>query len=393
MNRRTFIGTGAVAFALPTFSKSISSKLRVGVIGHTGKGNYGHGLDTVWLKVPETEIVAVADAHAGGLANAKKKLKTKKGFADYRTMLKEMKPDIVAVCPRHVDQHHNMALAAIKFGARGIYIEKPFVRTPAEADSLAAACKKHGTKIAIAHRNRWHPMLSVIDKFMADGHLGKLLEIRARGKGDRRGGGEDLWVLGSHIMNLIHYFGGAPRNCSARMFQDGKPVTATHVKPGNEGLGPLAGNELHARYEMERGMIAYFDSIANDGTQNHGFGLHLIGSKGIIAIRADRQPFAYWVPGNPLGPTRESRPWIPITTAGASQPENNMKAVEAVHNHVTPAKDLVQAIHGNRQPLCNLTEGGMTVEMICAVFESHRQNGSAVPIPLKERGNALEKLK
>ena len=392
MNRRTFLAGGSAAVASSLIAKNPPRKLRVGVIGHTGRGNYGHGLDTVWLQVPETEIVAVADAHAGGLANAKKKLKAAKGFADYRAMLREAKPDIVAVCPRHADQHHDMSLAAIKAGARGIYIEKPFLRTPAEVDSLTAASKKHGTKIAIAHRNRWHPMLAVLDKFMADGNLGKLLEIRARGKGDRRGGGEDLWVLGSHIMNLIHYFGGAPRTCSARMFQDGKPVTAANVKPGNEGLGPLAGNELHARYEMERGVVAYFDSIANDGTQNHGFGLHLIGNKGIIAIRADRQPFAYWVPGNPLGPTRESRPWIPFTTAGPGKPEGNLPTVQAVHNHVIPAKDLVRAIHEDRQPLCNLAEGGMTVEMICAVFESHRQNGAAVPIPLKERGNALAKL-
>jgi predicted dehydrogenase len=393
MNRRAFLASGSTAIATAILAKNPPRKLRVGVIGHTGRGNYGHGLDTVWLKVPETEIVAVADAHDGGLANAKKKLQVTEGFANYRTMLREVKPDIVAVCPRHADQHHDMALAAIEAGARGIYIEKPFVRTPAEVDSLSTACKKHGTKVAIAHRNRWHPMLAVIDQFIADGQLGKLLEIRARGKGDRRGGGEDLWVLGSHIMNLIHYFGGAPRTCSARMFQDGQPVTATHVKPGNEGLGPLAGNSLHARYEMERGTIAYFDSIANDGTQNHGFGLHLIGSKGIIAIRADRQPFAYWVPGNPLGPTRESRPWIPFTTDGLGEPETKLEAVQAVHNHVTPATDLVRAIHEDREPLCNLAEGGMTVEMICGVFESHRQNGAAVPIPLKERGNALAKLK
>ena len=392
MNRRTFIATGSAAVASTILAKNPPRKLRVGVIGHTGRGNYGHGLDTVWHQLNDVEIVAVADAHGGGLANAKKKLKVEKVFADYRAMLREVKPDIVAVCPRHADQHHDMALAAIEAGARGIYIEKPFVRTPAEVDSLAAACKKHGTKIAIAHRNRWHPMLAVIDQFIKDGALGKLLEIRARGKGDRRGGGEDLWVLGSHVMNLIHYFGGAPRNCSARLFQNGEPVTAAHVKPGNEGLGPLSGNELHARYEMERGMIAYFDSIANDGTQNHGFGLHLIGSKGILAIRADRQPFAYWVPGNPFGPTRESRPWIPFTTAGPGKPEGNLKVVEAVQHHVTPAKDLVRAIHEDRQPLCNLAEGGMTVEMICAIFESHRQGGKAVSIPLKERGNALAKL-
>ena len=59
---------------------------------------------------------------------------------------------------------------------------------------------------------------------------------------------------------------------------------------------------------------------------------------------------------------------------------------------MTPAKDLVRAVHDDRQPLCNLDEGGMTVEMICAVFESHRQAGRAIRIPLKERGNALAKL-
>ena len=36
-------------------------KYRVAVIGRTGKGNYGHGLDTVWLNNNRAEIVAVAD--------------------------------------------------------------------------------------------------------------------------------------------------------------------------------------------------------------------------------------------------------------------------------------------------------------------------------------------
>ena len=392
MNRRTFLAASATALSFPAISKSLVKKLRVGVIGHTGRGNFGHGLDTVWMNLPETDIVAVADAHEGGLANAKKKLKVKDGFADYRKMLATAKPDIIAVCPRHADQHHDMVLAAIEANAKGVYIEKPFVRTPSEADSLIAACKKHGAKIAVAHRNRYHPMLKVIDKFIADGKLGKLLEIRGRGKGDRRGGAEDLWVLGSHVLNLIHYFGGAPRNCSARLFQNGKPVTAADVKPGNEGLGPLAGNELHARYEMSRGVVAYFDSIANDGTKNFGFGLHLIGSKGILALRNDRHPLAHWVPGNPFAPTPAPRPWIPFTVAGLNKKLPNRQSIDDLVHHVTAARNLVSAIREDREPLCNVHEGAMTVEMICSVFESHRQGGRAVAIPLKERGNALAKL-
>ena len=69
---------------------------------------------------------------------------------------------------------------------------------------MIAACEKRNVKLAVAHRNRYHPALAQIDKLIASGELGKMLEIRGRGKGDRRGGGEDLWVLGSHILNAIN---------------------------------------------------------------------------------------------------------------------------------------------------------------------------------------------
>jgi hypothetical protein len=51
----------------------MQSRFRIGVIGHTGRGNYGHGLDTVWLEMPDSEIVAVADADPTGLAAAQKR--------------------------------------------------------------------------------------------------------------------------------------------------------------------------------------------------------------------------------------------------------------------------------------------------------------------------------
>ena len=393
MKRRNFLATTAATLASTyTFAQENRTKLRVGIIGHTGRGNYGHGLDTVWLRSPEVEIVAVADANESGLAKAEARLKTDNGFTKYREMIASAKPDIVAVCPRHADQHHDMALAAIEGGAKGIYIEKPFCGTPAEADSLVAACAKHGAKLAVAHRNRYRPTLAVIDKMVADGKIGKLLEIRGRGKGDRRGGGEDLWVLGSHVLDLIHRFGGKPRSCSAVMLQNGKRVTKADVKAGAEGLGPLAANELHARYEMSKGVIAYFDSIANDGTGNQGFGLRLVGSEGIIDIKADRTPLAHLIPGNPFGPVKELRPWIPISTNGPGEPETRQDAIGKVIHHDTAAKDLIAAIRENREPLCGVREGAMTVEMICAVFESHRQEGRAVSLPLKERGNALTKL-
>ena len=46
-------------------------------------------------------------------------------------MLAEVKPDIVSLCMRHIDCHAEMAIAAAESGVKGIFMEKPFVRTAA----------------------------------------------------------------------------------------------------------------------------------------------------------------------------------------------------------------------------------------------------------------------
>lgn len=390
MQRRTFLAASSAAMLLSSSLRAEEkSKRRVAVIGHTGRGNYGHGLDTVWQKIPEAEIVAVADPHEEGLAKEVEKLKLERGYADYREMLSETRPEFVSVGSRHPDQHHDMILAAIHAGTKGIYVEKPFCRTPAEADSLIAAAEKEGTKVAIAHRNRYDPALPHIAELVASGEMGRLLEIRGKGKGDRRGGGEDLWVLGSHVLNLISHFTGAPQTVSALMRQEGRHVTAADVKPGNEGLGPLAADEIRARYEMEDGTIAYFDSVANDTTVPDGFVLQLIGGKGVVTLHVDRTPIAHFTPGNPFKVSPEGKPWIPITSAGVGKPEPDRELVRSVHNHLFAVRDLIESVDEDRPPICDIHEGATTVEMICGVFQSHREGGRAISFPLANRENPL----
>lgn len=369
-----------------------ASPLRVVVLGHTGRGNYGHGLDTVWLRVPETRIVALSDPDLDGRRKAQERLGGVTGFGSYRQMFESVTAEVAAVCPRQPDQHADMALAAIAAGVRGLYVEKPFCRTPAEADKLVAACRERGVKLAVAHRNRYHPAIAQVRDFIHGGGLGTVLELRGRGKGDRRGGGEDLWVLGSHVMNLIHYFGGPAVACSALLRQGGKLVTREHVRPGNEALGPLAGDEVHARFELEGGWVAYFDSVANDGTEGAAFGLQVIGSKGVIDIDCDRDPVAHFAPGNPFQRPRPAREWVPITSAGVGVAELRPDIPRDVANHVIPARDLLRAISEDSQPKCSARDGAATVEMICAVFASHAAGGKRVRLPLEDRGNALARL-
>ncbi|MFP6900875.1 MAG: Gfo/Idh/MocA family oxidoreductase [Opitutales bacterium] len=390
--RRGFLAQSlALASAPAILGQAKNPAWRVGVIGHTGRGNYGHGLDVVWNLLKETSIVAVADANKGGLAKAQKKLEVEKAYANYRDMLSKEKPDIVAVCPRHVDQRVPMITAACEAGAKGIYVEKPFARSPEEADQIAKACAKAKTKLAVAHRNRYHPVLPVLKKLLKEGMIGEVLELRGRGKEDRRGGGEDLWVLGTHVFDLFNNLAGKPLSCSAEMRQGGKPVTKEDVYEGNEGLGPLAGDEIHARWRMANGCTAYFDSVRNRGRREAAFGLQIIGNKGVVDIRNDREPLVHFMENSPWEPAKAERKWVPVTSAGVDKPEPH-DVRGAIHNHIAAARDLLEAIKEDRSPLCDLEAARMTTEFACSVFESHRLGGQTVEMPLKTRINPLTLL-
>jgi len=386
MNRRHFLTTAAfsIAYAASPAAEP-ERKWRVAVLGN--KGSYGHSLDTMWLKVPGTEIVAAADPDPKKLEATLKELKITQGFADYHDIAKA-KPDLVAIGPA-MGLHRDMVLAAADSGARGIYLEKPFCRTLAEADEIIAACEKHRVKLALAHRNRWHPTLPVVKKLVKEGAIGRLLELRGRGKEDRRGGLEDLWILGSHVLNLGVTIAGQPLACSAVIMLDGKPVTPADVNRDKADFGPIAGNEVHARFDLESGVPFYFDSMKEAGDPKVGFGLQLIGTKGIIDLRVDQTPLAHFVPGSPFQPNKESRPWIPITAAGIGAPEPVATIGTHVMSHAAGALDLIAAIEEDRAPLCSGADGRVTVEMITAVLASQVRGGGRVTFPLTVKDNPL----
>lgn len=394
LKRRHFLAGGAAVVTTAAAlrgSEAEGRRYRVAVIGHTGRGNYGHGLDQVWRDLPETELVAVADADPRGLAAAVARLGKVKGFADYREMLAQIKPDLVAVAPRWLDQHCDMVVASAEAGVRGIYLEKPMCRDLVEADAMVAACEKSGTKLAIAFQTCYSQKLPVIEKILTDGMLGDVLEIRARGKEDQRGGGEDLWVLGTHMFNLINYFSGSPQWCFASVHQDGHPVTAADVHDGPEGIGPLAGDSVHAMFRMENGVTAYFDSTRNGRGNPTRFGLQIFGAKGILQMfNTGHIPDTYYLPDSSWSPGRTGAKWVPVTSAGVDKPEP--LANRGLHGgNILAIRDLIGAIEEGRQPRTSIYAARTATEMIVSVFESHRL-GKSVTFPLTNRKNPLTML-
>jgi predicted dehydrogenase len=361
-------------------------KYRVAVIGRTGKGNYGHGLDTVWLKCDKAEIVAVADENEAGRAAAARRLGAKSAYADFRQMLDKEKPQIVSVADRWPDCHRDMVIACAEHGA-SIFLEKPVAQTLRQADEMVAACEKHHVKCAVAHQTAYSPRAKVVKDLIREGKIGDVMELRGHGKEDRRGGGEDLMVLGTHSFDLMRHLAGDAKWCFARIQQGGRKAVAGDVRQAGEQIGPILGDQIAATYGFNGLTVGhFFTHVAKAGASSR-YWLEVRGTKGVIQIGFGILPAAYLCE-DPSGFFGKSKaPWKEITSAGVGKPEAlNTKELE--NGNILIVNDLIDAIEKDRAPLDGLADGRASLEMILAVYESHRLE-RPVELPLKNRKHPL----
>jgi predicted dehydrogenase len=364
--------------------------LRAAVIGRTGRGDYGHGLDEVWTDLPGVQLVAVADDNKTGLAVAAKKLKVDKAFSDYRQMLDTVKPQVVSIGTRWLDAHRDIVVETAGRGIH-IYLEKPLCRNLAEADEMVATCERTHAKLAIAHTTRHSPRIPVVKEMLAANKIGRVLEFRGRGKEDpTRGGGEDLWVLGTHIMDLIRLLGGDPSWCFGRVLKAGRPITKADVVDGNEGIGPLAGDAVNAMYGLGGATTAYFASHRGTSGKRPRFALQIFGSEGVLELTTGYLPSVKYLADPSWSPGQSGAKWETVTSAGLGKPEPLSDGKDHSGNR-EGVLELIKAIRENRQPDGSIYDGRAAVEMIAAVFESQRL-GQPVELPLKNRQNPLSML-
>ena len=394
LSRRNFQGAlvaGGIFAGFKNVAGAIDDrKYRVGIIGATGRGDYGHAVDMPFTKLPNVQIVALADANPKGLSQAKERLKPQNSYTDYREMLSKESLDLVAICPRWIDQHFEMLMACAKANCH-VYMEKPFCRTMIECDQVRKEFEDRKLKLAIAHTAQYSPVLDVAMELINDGAIGQVLELRGRGKEDHRGGAEDMWVLGSHIFALMRKIAKSdPTSCVAQVTHHGEAIRKEHVVEGNEGLGPLAGDHVQVIYTFNDGVMGYFASRKAMAASPSRFALQVFGSKGILEIESGYLAAAHLLRDGSWSSGRSGKNWERVTSAGVGKPEP-IKAGSYEDGHLAAIKDLMLAIEQDRAPKCSLTDAIGITEMILGAFESQRV-GQRVLLPSKTREHPLTLL-
>ncbi len=357
-------------------------RYRAAIIGRTGGGDYGHSYDQIFNGLERVSVEAIADADPAGLKRAAERSGAKRPYADYREMLQQEKPDLVCIAPRVPGCHREMALAAIQV-CRGIFMEKPFTETPAEADAILEAAARRNVQIQVAHNFRYTAEFVQTKALLEQGLIGRVREVNIHGKQDARAGGEDLIVLGVHDFDLMRFYFGDPLWCQASVTRAGRDIVRADVRQGREPI-LVAGDTIHALFAFPGGVVVRWSSVSHPDHWNTNFSprekwaWEILGTKGIIA----RQGGIAWLDSPFLMHPDNSVPWRPL-------PEPAKWDWPAHARH--PIRSLLHALETGAQPVCSGHDGRWAVEMVAAVYESQRTR-ARVSLPLQDRGNPLLRL-
>ena len=376
---------------------------RAGAIGRTGKGDYGHGLDVAFQIPPnsieglsDVQIVSIADSDPDGLRAAGERIGVEKLYLDYREMMEKENLDLVSVGPRWIDCHAEMVIACANAGVKGILCEKPFARTLAEADAMMETCDRNGVKVAVAHRRACaHEQHA--KKLVDEGVIGEVQVLRGHGKADRRAGAMDLMVLGTHMLDSMRYFAGADVAWAhGHVTQDGREVTPTDIREGDEGVGLTSWQRFGAYYVFKNGITAHYESYQGKPSGNHSssrwFGFEVHGTRGnYLAAKLPQRgdvslSSRLWIPGEGEWERILLEEWEkrPDGTSRSGQEQMHLSNKMIV-------KELLQAIEEDRDVVAvsSGADARAALEMIMAVHESQRLK-TRVSFPLKNRENPYE---
>jgi predicted dehydrogenase len=374
-----------------------SGSYRAGVIGHTGQGNYGHGLDTCFLGLPGVETVAVADADEAGRERTRGRIGARQAYADYREMLARAELDVVSVGPSYLHEHEAMVVTAAEAGVKAIYCEKPIARSLDEADRMLAACDARGVKVAVAHQNRATPAPRLVRELIAAGKIGRLRRMRAWPKQDARGGGLELLIHGTHMFDLMRLLVGCTgqgqpgdaRWCHARVSNGGRDATPADVEPGLGETGLIVGDDCTGEFGFDGGVTGSFESMrSDDGGGNPYLRMEVSGTAGTLAFWSGVTSPVYFNP-RPFPLPDQAQEWqhLELETVPAIPGMSNQH-----YGNQVLVRDLLAAVEQNRQPISSGHDARAALEMILAVYESH-MHGRRVALPLKQREHPLARWK
>lgn len=178
---------------------------------------------------PGVEMTAIADTSGMMLNMIAKYLPSVKMFTDYKDLLKSGLVDAVIVCTPSV-MHYEVCKMACELGIN-VFCEKPFTTSPAMAKELADMFEQKGLVNQVGYVYRFDTVFEKVKEMLDKGLIGNVSHTtvqflsstiskpqKEKGwRSKRENGGGAAYEMGSHAIDLMEFFFGAPKQISGTM--------------------------------------------------------------------------------------------------------------------------------------------------------------------------------
>jgi UDP-N-acetylglucosamine 3-dehydrogenase len=153
----------------------------------------------------QVRLVGVAESYKPNLEHAVSRFHLT-GYTDYRQMVEETRPDLVAVVvPTYL--HFEVASYLLGLGIN-VLVEKPMTSTIEQAIALIQLARLHGAKLAVGHIERFNPAVIEVKRQLVAGKLGQIFHLHARRLGPFPPRIRDVGVtldLATHDIDVMRY--------------------------------------------------------------------------------------------------------------------------------------------------------------------------------------------
>ena len=292
-------------------------------------------------------------------------------YEDYMEMVRNERPDLVAICTTATglqklggeapsvdfvgDSHADDALNVIDAGVPMLFVEKAMSCSIAKADAVLEACRRHGTKYGSGLLRRHNNRVRMVRKAIEDGEIGEVTTAV-------HFAATSLMHGHIHSIDTISYLLGDPNITAVR----GELYPRDMKIEGNR-----IDSDPRATYRLlfETGVSA---ATVPGGNQ---WEFEVIGTDGSVRVMNRAADAVLRKPP----PTDESRPpWLEAPLPDV-EPMTRLDNTAAVLEDLVDAHEKGRPAHGDIEVTHHITEACF------GVAESHRQGGAWIEVPVANR--------
>lgn len=211
----------------------MSDQLRVAIVGN----KFAAGLHAEsYRRVPGVTLAAAADPDRANREAFCGRYSIPAAYEDCRTMLAEVRPDLVSVCvPNYL--HKEIVLACAQAGCH-VVCEKPLATSVQDGREMVEACRRASVRLFYAEDWFFAPALRRARQIIDEGGIGRVLYVRAKEThsgshsiyAQRREycGGGAMIHLGIHPLAWVMGLAGAAVEEVCAAATDGGPGNLAH---------------------------------------------------------------------------------------------------------------------------------------------------------------------